>query len=81
MNKETRKKVRLIVRAFLCANKGKSYTSKELCEFVNSNGFGVGDGVMSAEMGRALNGNYCQRHNIDRARSSGRNVWHYKVVN
>lgn len=79
MNKETRKKVRWIVKAFLCANKGKSYTSKELCDFVNVN-FNIGDGVMSGERGRALDGSFCSRQGIDRVRSSGRNVWHYGVA-
>jgi len=80
MNKDTKRKVRLIVRAFLCANKGKSYTSKELCEFVNGNDFGIKDGVMSSEMGRALNSQFCWQYGIDRTRKSGRNVWHYSVV-
>ena len=80
MNKETRKKVRWIVKAFLCANKGKSYTSKELCQFVNDNDFGINMGVMSAEMGRALNGQFCWKEGITRSRSSGRNVWYYSVV-
>ena len=40
MNKETKKKVKLIVRTFLAANKGKSYTSKQICDFINENNLG-----------------------------------------
>ena len=80
MNKETRKKVRLIVRAFLCANKGKSYTSKQICDFINENNLGIRSGVMSSEIGTVCDNQFCYHYGIDRVRSSGRNVWNYKMV-
>ena len=81
MNKETKKKVKLIVRTFLYANKGKSYTGKQLCEFINTNDFGIRDGIMTSELGHVLDRNFCYKYGVDRERKSGRNVWHYKVVN
>ena len=80
MNKETKKKVKLIVRTFLAANKGKSFTSKQICDFINDNGLGVRDGVMSSELSRALNDQFCWKYGVTRTRKSGRNVWHYSVV-
>ena len=80
MNKETKKKVKLIVRTFLAANKGKSFTSKQLCDFINDNGLGVRDGVMSGQLGTILDSTFCYQYGIDRVRGSGRNVCHYSVV-
>ena len=80
MNKETKKKVKLIVRTFLAANKWKSFTSRELCDFINSNNLGVPGGVMSSEMGRALNDQFCWKYGVTRDRKGSRNVWHYSVV-
>lgn len=80
MNKETKKKVKLIVRTFLAANKGKSFTSKQLCDFINDNGLGVHGSVMSGQLGNILDSTFCYQYGIDRERASGRNVWHYSVV-
>ena len=80
MNKETKKKVKLIVRTFLAANKGKSYTSKQLSEFLNEFGFGGRHGCTSANVARLLTGNWLQSKGITRERKDKRNVWHYGVV-
>lgn len=37
----SRTKKRMIIKAFLCANKGKAYTGKELANFINCNYFGM----------------------------------------
>ena len=79
MNRETKKKVKLIVRTFLYANKGKSYTSKDLCNFINENNLGVRS-VMTSELGRVLDSTFCWQYGISRERKSGRNVWNYSVV-
>ena len=80
MNKETKKKVKLIVRTFLAANKGKSYTSKQICDFINENNLGIRSGVMSSEIGTVCDNQFCYHYGIDRVRSSGRNVWNYNMV-
>ena len=80
MNKETKKKVKLIVRTFLAANKGKSYTSKQLCQFINDNGLGVRDGVMSSQLGTIMDSAFCNQYGIDRERKSSKNIWYYSVV-
>ena len=80
MNKETKKKVKLIVRTVLCANKGKSFTSKDLANFISDNKLGVRDGVNAQELGGVMNYQFCYHYGIDRERKSGRNVWHYKMV-
>ena len=35
-----KEKIRFAVRVFLCANKGKMFTSKQLSDFCNEFGFG-----------------------------------------
>ena len=79
MKKETKKKVKLIVRTFLSANKGKSYTSKQLCDFINYNNLGIREGVMTSELGGILNSTFCYQYGIDRERKSNRNIWHYSI--
>ena len=79
MNKETKKKVKLIVRTFLAANKGKSFTSKQICDFINDNGLGVRDGVMTSQIGTILDTQFCYQYGITRERKNGRNVWNYSV--
>ena len=79
MNKETKKKVKLIVRTFLAANKGKSFTSKNICDFINSNNLGVRDGVMTSQIGTILDTQFCYQYGITRERKNGRNVWNYSV--
>ena len=80
MNKETKKKVKLIVRTFLAANKGKSYTSKQICDFINENNLGIRGGVMSSEIGTVCDNTFCYQYGITRERKNGRNVWDYSVV-
>ena len=77
MNKETKKKVKLIVRTFLAANKGKSYTTRELCSFINGNTLGVCGGITPRQLRYILDSTFCWKYGIDR--TSNRNVWEYKV--
>lgn len=72
--------VRLIVKIFLLANKGKWYTSRQLCDFINSNGLISGWGVAPSSLSRYLDKNYLNREGISRERKNSKNVWHYGVM-
>ena len=80
MNKETKKKVKLIVRTFLAANKGKSYNSKDLSDFINDNGLGIRDGVTSSQLGTIMSTQFCYQYGVTRERKSSKNIWYYSVV-
>ena len=73
-------KMRLAIRVFLCANKGKRYTSKQLSEFLNEFGFGGRSGCTSANVGRLMAKNWIDRVGITRERKNHKNVWYYGVV-
>ena len=51
-------KMRIAIRAFLCANKGKRYSSKQLSDFLNEHRFSGRFGCTSANVARLLDGNY-----------------------
>jgi len=72
-------KIRLAVRVFLCANKGKWYNAKELCEFINFNGFGGRSGVSSIGLARLMNTSWLSKVGIRRQRKNRKNVWEYGV--
>ena len=80
MNKETKKKVKLLVRAFLCANKGKTFTTKQICDFINENNFGMRDGIMASELSRIMNSQFCWKYGISRERKRSNTIWHYGVM-
>ena len=73
-------KIRFAVRVFLCANKGKRYTSKQLSEFLNEFGFGGRSGCTSANVGRLMTSHWIDRVGITRERKNHKNVWYYGVV-
>ena len=72
-------KLRVIVKTFLCANKGKYYTSRELCDFINSNDLATRLGVTPTSLSRFLDPALLRREGIDRERKNNRNVWYYGV--
>ena len=74
-------KIRLVVRAFLCANKGKWYSARELCEFVNVNGFGGRSGATVRSVSRMLDANWLFKVGIKRERKNNKQVWKYGVFN
>lgn len=80
MNKETKKKVKLLVRAFLCANKGKTFTTKQICDFINENNFGMRDGIMASELSMIMNSQFCWKYRITRERKRSNTIWHYGVM-
>ena len=73
-------RIRFAVRVFLCANKGKWFSGKQLSEFLNENGFGGQAGCTSANVARLLDGNWLQSQGITRERKNGKNIWWYGVV-
>lgn len=73
-------KMRIAIRAFLCANKGKRYSSKQLSDFLNEFGFSGRFGCTSANVARLMNGNWLQQVGITRERKNGKNIWWYGVV-
>ena len=75
-----KEKIRLVVRVFLCANKGKRYTSKQLSEFLNEYGFGGHGGCTSTNVANLLTPTWVQKMGITRERKGKRNIWHYGVV-
>lgn len=78
---DTENKAKLIIKAFLFANKGKKYTSKEIAYFVNSNPFGLGKyNVTSVAVTRWIKDKKQGffRH-VKMERKDGRNVWRFWV--
>lgn len=73
-------KIRFAVRVFLCANKGKMFTSKQISDFCNEFGFGGRSGCTSANIGRIMNKYWLDRVGISRDRKSSRHVWYYGVI-
>ena len=72
---DDREKAKIIMKTFLYANKGKWFTSKEICDFINSNPLGVKGGVTPTGLSKLVN----NHDRINRKRKSGRNVWLYGV--
>ena len=75
-----KEKIRLAVRVFLCANKGKWFTSKQLSDFLNEYGFGGLAGCTSSNIGRLLTSRWVHSNGITRQRKSSKKVWYYGVV-
>lgn len=75
-----KEKMRLAIRVYLCANKGKRFTSKQLSSFLNEFGFGGRSGCTSANVGRVLTGAWLQKVGISRERKNSKNVWYYGVM-
>ena len=73
-------RIRFAVRVFLCANKGKWFSGKQLSEFLNENGFGGQAGCTSTNVTRALTREYRYHYGIDRQRKNGKNIWYYGVA-
>lgn len=72
-------KMKIVIKTFLCANRGKWYTSKQLCDFINANNLGGRFGVTSTELTKFLNPQFLRREGIDRDRRNNKNVWHYCI--
>lgn len=74
-----KERIKVATRAFLCANKGKTFTSKQISEFLNEHGFGGMQGCTSANVARLMTYEYCYRYRIQRERKDSKQLWHYGV--
>lgn len=72
-------KMKIVVKTYLCANKGKWFTSKQLSDFINSNKLGGRFGVTPTELTKFLNPQFLRNEGIDRDRRNTKNVWHYSI--
>ena len=72
-------KLKLVIKTFLCANRGKWFTSKQLCDFINSNRLVGRSGITPAQLSQYLKPQLLRSEGIDRVRRNGRNVWHYSI--
>ena len=73
-------KMRFAIRVFLCANKGKWYSSKQLSEFLNEHNFSGRFGCTSNNVARLMTSNWLFSNNIRRERKNAKNIWYYGVV-
>jgi len=76
---DNKTKLKIITKTFLAANKGKSFTSREICDFINNNNLAVRGGVTSTQLSRYLTPQYLRLEGIDRERKNSRNVWYYGI--
>lgn len=74
-----KERIRFAIRVYLCANKGKRFTSKQLSDFCNEFGFGGRCGCTSRDVGRLLNINWLNRGGISRVRKNNKAIWYYGV--
>ena len=72
-------KMKIVIKTFLCANRGKEYSSKQLCDFINSNNLGGRFGVTPTELTKFLNPQFLRNEGIDRDRKNSGNVWKYSI--
>lgn len=72
-------KLKIIAKTFLCANKGRWITSKEICDFINNNNLNSRSGVTPTQLSKYMGQHYCYHQKIDRQRKSGRNIWQYRI--
>lgn len=78
----TKIKLRTVIKAFLCANKGKKYSANEIAEFVNTNYFGMTkQSFSSISIGRFMNDykHYPVFREIQRERPHNKTTWRYWV--
>ena len=72
-------KMKIVIKTFLCANRGKWFTSKQLCDFINSNKLGGRFGVTPIQLTKFLNPQFLRAEGIDRDRKYNDTVWHYSI--
>ena len=64
MRSNDKSKARLVVYTYLCANKGKWITAKQLSDFLNENQFHLRFGLSSAEVQHLLTKSFLKYNNI-----------------
>ena len=77
----TEKKVRLIIKTFLFAHKGKKFTSTQIAQFVNTNPLGLGKyNTTSVTVTRWSKDKYKYFfRDVKMERANERNVWYFWV--
>lgn len=73
-------KARLAVWVFLCANKGKWFTSKQINEFFTINKIISHGGLTNTGLSRLLTPGYLQQKGIKRERPNSTGAWKYAVI-
>ena len=73
-------KARFAIFVFLCANKGKWFTSKQINEFFTNNHIISHGGLTNNGLSRLLTPSYLQQKGIKRERPNSSRVWKYAVI-
>jgi len=73
-------KARFAIFVFLCANKGKWFTSKQINEFFNTNNIIGQGGLTNTGLSRLLTPGYLRKKGIKRERPNPYEVWKYAVI-
>ena len=73
-------KARLAVWVFLCANKGKWFTSKQINDFFIEHNVISHGGLSHSSLSRLLTKSYLQQKGIKRERPNSTGAWKYAVI-
>ena len=73
-------KARLAVWVFLCANKGKWFTSKQINDFFLEHNVISPGGLTHSSLSRLLTKSYLRQKGIKRKRPNSYEVWKYAVI-
>ena len=73
-------KARLAVWVFLCANKGKWFTSKQINDFFIEHNVISHGGLTHTSLTKLLTPSYLQQKGIKRERPNPHEVWKYAVI-
>jgi hypothetical protein len=73
-------KARLAVWVFLCANKGKWFTSKQINDFFIEHNVISHGGLSHSSLSRLLTPGYLQQKGIKRERPNSTGAWKYAVI-
>lgn len=81
VSEATETKCKVIIKAFLLANKGKKFTSKEIADFINHNDFGLKKySVSQVTISKwiiSAKGNLLEEIKMDR--ENARHVWRFWI--
>ena len=75
-------KVKVIIKSFLLANRGRKYTSKEIADFINNNRFGLGKYEVSniaVTKWITTTPSTGMLSDINYERGRGKNVWRFWI--
>lgn len=85
MARSTEEKVKLIIKTFLCANKGKKYTSGEIAHFINTNNLSLPGkfNITNVMVTRLIKADYPAKMlgdvKMDRRSGATNNVWNFWI--